>query len=208
MIPRIAELLYRWRIEEARKRMESKGDNELYVTDLVLCPLKPKYQRIYGELALAHSFSPLALLGEFAHIGIEKVLREILGEDVVKVEVEFERGIEVEGKGFVIKGRIDAIVGDTVLEIKTTRSDANIPYQHHIQQLRIYLWLTGFNKGLLLYVTPERLVEFPVQNPASDGEIVDAVRSVLVGEPAPRYPWECQYCPYAQLCPKRVRARA
>jgi len=208
LIPRVAELLYRWRIEEARKRLEEKGENEIYVTELVLCPLKPRFQRMYRELALAHSFSPLALLGEFAHIGIERVLREILGEDVVKVEVEYERGVEVDGRSYVIKGRVDAIVGDTVLEIKTSRSDANIPYQHHVQQLRIYLWLTGFSKGLLLYVTPERLVEYPVTDPASDGEILDAVRSIEVGEPAPRYPWECQYCPYAQLCPRRVRARA
>ena len=208
MIPRIAELLYRWKIEDARRRLESKAENELYVTDLVLCPLKPKFQRMYRELALAHSFAPLALMGEFAHMGLERVLQEILGEDVVKVEVEYERDIAVNGRSYVIKGRIDAIVGDTVLEIKTGRSDANIPHQHHVQQVRLYLWLTGLRKGVLLYVTPERLVEYPITDPASDGEVMDAVRSVLSGEPAPRYQWECQYCPYAQLCPKRLRSRA
>jgi len=206
LIPRIAELLYRWRIEEARKRMEERGENELYATELVLCPLKPRFFKMYRELALAHSFSPIALLGEFAHMGLERVLQEILGEDSVRVEVEYERGVEVDGRSYVVKGRVDAIVGDTVLEIKTSRSDASIPYQHHIQQLRIYLWL--ISKGLLLYVTPERLVEFPVTDPASDEEVIDAIRSIVSGEPAPRYPWECQYCPYAQLCPKRVRARA
>lgn len=202
---RISELLYRWRVEEARKRMESKQDYEVYVTDLVFCPLKVRYQKMYSEIALAHAFSPVTVLGELVHIGLEKFLQDQLGRDVVNVEVECDREIVVDGTAYVVKGRVDAIVGDTVIEIKTSRSDANIPYQHHILQLRLYLWLTGFNKGLLVYVTPERIAEFEVNTPASDGEVADLVRSIIVGEPAPRYAWECSYCPYAYLCPKKVR---
>jgi len=205
VVPRISELIYRWRIEEARKRIESRREDEVYVTDLVLCPLKPRFQRIYKEIALAYSFSPVTAMGDFVHMGLERLLQEILGEESVKTEVEYEKPIEVEGRSYTVKGRVDAVVGDTVLEIKTSRSDANIPYQHHVQQLRIYLWLTDMSKGLLLYITPERIAEFPVLNPASDGEVADLVRSIIVGEPAPRYPWECARCPYAQLCPRRCR---
>ncbi len=202
---RISELLYHWRIEESRKRMEQRLDNEFYVTELIMCPLKYRYAKTYKEIALASAFSPTTLMGELVHLGLETLLKKLLGEDVVKTEVEFDREVVVDGVSYIVKGRVDAIVDDTVIEIKTSRSDVHIPYQHHVLQLRIYLWLTGLNKGLLLYITPDRVVEFEVNTAASDGEVSDLVRSMLVGEPAPRYAWECSYCPFASLCPRKVR---
>ena len=205
MVLRISELLYRWRIEEARKRFESRLENEIYVTDLIFCPLKYRYSKLYTEIALSSSFSPITVLGELVHIGLEKFLQDTLGSDVVKTEVEYERDISVDGVTYIVKGRVDAVVENTVIEIKTSRSDTNIPYQHHIQQLRLYLWLTGLPRGLLVYLTPERIAEFSVETPASDGEVADLVRSLISGEPAPRYPWECGYCSYAALCPRKSR---
>ncbi len=205
MVLKVSELLYKWRIEEARKRLESKLENEVYVTDLVYCPLKYRYSKLYSEIALAASFSPVTVVGELVHMGLEKFLVDTLGSDAVKTEVEYERDIVVEGTTYIVRGRVDAVVEDTVIEIKTSRSDTNIPYQHHIQQVRLYLWLTGLPRGLIVYLTPERVAEFSIETPASDGEVADLVRSIISGEPAPRYPWECSYCPYSALCARKAR---
>jgi len=201
----ITALIYSWRIEEAKKKLEEKLENEIYVTDLVYCPLKYYFQKKFREITLAESFNPVTIYGEVVHVGIEEVLKEILGSNNVKTEVEYEKNIEVEGKSYIVKGRVDAIIGDYLIEIKSSRSDANIPHKHHIQQLRLYLWLTGFKKALLLYITPNRISQYFVTEPASDGEVSDLIRSLLAQSPAPRYSWECTYCPFSIVCSnKRV----
>ncbi|MCC6017092.1 MAG: CRISPR-associated protein Cas4 [Desulfurococcaceae archaeon] len=197
----IVDKLYRWRIDEAVKKLESKLDNEFYVTDLIYCPLKYRYQKMYKELTISSAINPTTLLGELTHYGVEKILIDLFGPENVKLEVDYEKGIEVDGVLYIVKGRIDAIIGDWVIEVKTSRSDISIPQNHHVMQTRIYLWLTGFNKALLLYITSNRVAEYIVDKPASDGEIADLLRSTITGAPAPRYPWECRYCTYSTLCP-------
>jgi CRISPR-associated exonuclease Cas4 len=200
----IVALIYSWKMDEAKKHMKEKLElDEIYVTDLVHCPLKYQFQKKYPDLALAGSFSPSALQGEFIHIGVEEVLKMLLGDESVKTEVEHERRVEVDGKAYIVKGRVDAVVGDYIVEIKSARSDAGIPYEHHVEQLRIYMWLTGLRKGILLYVTPARIVQFLYTDPASEGEVIDRIRSIINGSPAPRYTWECNYCPFASICPKK-----
>lgn len=197
---RLVDIIYRHRIEETVKRIDKKLDNEFYVTDLVYCPLKYRYQKLYKELTIASAINPTTLLGEFAHHGIEKILIEILGSDSVKTEVECEKSIEVEGALYIIRGRVDALIGDYVVEIKTSKSDVSIPQNHHILQTRLYLWLTNYKKALLLYVTANRITEFVIDKPATDGEVSDLIRGTIAGAPAPRYSWECKYCTYSVLC--------
>ena len=202
---RIVENLYRWKVEEYRERVEKKLENEIYVTELLLCPLKSRLAKQYPELALSRVFDPPLFIGDMVHRGLQQTLKEIFGEENVEVEVEVEREVAVDGQSYVIRGRIDAVIGDTVVEIKSGRSDVGIPHKHHVDQLRLYMWMRGAAKGLLLYVTNDRITEYPVEQPMSDGEVMDLVRSFLKGEPAPRYPWECNYCPFAVVCPRRVR---
>lgn len=203
----VVSLIYGWRIEEARKRLEKKLENEIYVTDLVYCPLKYYFQKKFREITLADGFNPVTIYGEAVHVGIEEILKNILGSENVKTEVDFEKTIEVEGKAFIVKGRVDAIIGDYVIEIKSSRSDTNIPQHHHILQARLYLWLTGLKKALLLYITPNRISQYLVTEPASNGEVSDFIRSLLAQSPAPRYSWECMYCLFSILCPnKKVSA--
>ncbi|MEM0500722.1 MAG: PD-(D/E)XK nuclease family protein, partial [Ignisphaera sp.] len=102
---------------------------------------------------------------------------------------------------YVIKGRIDAIVGDYIIEIKSGSSDRNLPYEQHIIQTRIYMWLSNLDKAILLYVTPNRIVEYQIKGTMSDKEITELVKSIITGQPAPRYIWECKYCIYSILCP-------
>lgn len=196
----IVNLVYGWRIEEARKRLEKKLENEIYVTDLIYCPLKYHYQRMYKEIAIANAFDPITISGELIHLGIGKLLEDLLGKDNVRLEVEYEKEVVVDGVTYIVKGRVDAVIGDWLVEIKSSRSDLNIPHQHHILQTRLYLWLTGLRKAILLYITQNRLSQYFIEDPVSDGEVADLIRSILSLKPAPRYSWECSYCPYAILC--------
>ncbi|RLG78121.1 MAG: CRISPR-associated protein Cas4 [Thermoprotei archaeon] len=202
---RIVENLFRWKVEEFKEKAEKKLENEIYVTELLMCPLKPRLFKKYPELALARIFEPVLIMGDLLHRGAEQVLKEIFGEDNVDVEVEVEREVVVEGQSYVIRGRIDAIIGDTIVEIKSGRSDVGIPHRHHIDQLRLYMWIKNFSKGLLLYITNDRITEYPVTQPMSDGEVMDLVRSYLEMKLVPRYSWECNYCPYSVVCPSKVK---
>lgn len=202
----IVNTLYSWKIAEARKRLEEKLENEIYVTDLIYCPLKYRFQRLYKELAIGAAFSPAALYGEIIHQGLEKLLQTLFGVDNVKIEVEYERYVrtDFDGNTYTVKGRVDAVIGDYVIEIKSSSSDKNLPHEPHITQAKIYLWLSNLSKALLLYITPSRVVEFRVMGAVSDEELVRLVESVIIGQPAPRYSWECRYCIYSILCPRKM----
>lgn len=197
---KLTDLIYKWRISETINRLEKKLDNEIYVIDLIHCPLKYYYQKQYKELTIASAINPVTILGELIHYGIEEIILKIFNMANVKIETEFVKEIEVDGAIYIIKGRIDAIVDDYIIEIKSSRSDTFIPQTHHVIQTRIYLWLTGYRKAILLYITPNRIVQFDIDDPATNGEISDLVRGILYRSPIPRYPWECNYCIYSVLC--------
>ncbi len=202
----IVNLLYSWRMDEARKRLEEKLDNEIYVTDLIYCPLKYKYQKIYRELALGVAFNPVALYGEIIHQGLERLLSILFGVDNIRVEVEYKKTIylNLDNNTYIIKGRVDAVVGDYVIEIKSSSSDKNLPYEHHIIQTKIYLWLSNLNKALIIYITPNRIVEYQVEGAISDRELIGLVENIITCQQTPRYPWECRYCTYSILCPSKI----
>lgn len=200
----LVRLLYNYKVTEAKDKLKRKMENEIYVTDLVYCPLKYRYQREFVDIAIASSISPATLLGEFVHKGLEKLIQEVLGPAaMVAVEVERERDVVVDGVRYIVKGRVDMVVEDVVIEIKSGHGGLGIPLAHHVLQARLYLWLTGLPKAVLLYVTRNRLAEFVVSEPSTDGEVSDLIRSLVSGRPAPRYTWECRYCPYSMLCPQK-----
>jgi CRISPR-associated exonuclease Cas4 len=199
----IVDLLYSWKVGEAKKKLEEKLDNEIFVTDLIYCPLKYRYQKVYKELAIGSAFNPITLYGEVIHQGLEKILSTLFSISDANIEVEYEKNILIDNNTYVIKGRIDVLINDYIIEIKSSSLDKNLPQAHHILQTRIYLWLANLDKALLVYITPNRIVEYYIREAISDGELMDLVRSIITGQPAPRYPWECKYCIYAILCPSK-----
>ncbi|RLG82989.1 MAG: CRISPR-associated protein Cas4 [Thermoprotei archaeon] len=204
MLGLITDRLYIWRIEEFRERVRSKGENELWVTDLVSCPLKTKFVKQYAELAEAAAFTPVTVWGELTHRGFEDVLKILFPPEDVVTEVEVSKSVVVEGREYFIKGRVDAMYKDIVIELKTARSDYSIPHEHHILQVKLYLWITGKEKGILIYITPERIAEYEVTNDLTDDNVKELVLDVIKERKVPKYSWECKYCPYTKVCPKKV----
>lgn len=200
----ITDRLYIWRIEEFRERIRSRKPNEIWVTELISCPLKFSYLKQYPEIAEASAFTPVTIWGELTHRGFESILKELFPPEEVATEVEVSKEILVDDKKYVIKGRVDAIYKDIIIELKTARSDFNIPHEHHFLQLKVYLWMTGKNKGILLYITPERIAEYEVAPDLTDNDIINFIKNLITLQKAPKYEWECKYCPYSKLCPKKV----
>lgn len=181
--------------------------NVIYVTDLVRCPLKYIYEQKYTEIALAQQYSPSAILGTLVHKGLESL--NLLEDYEVKTEIEGQKVIDVNERSVTIKGRLDImlknkITSDTIIvEIKAARKDLGLPHPHHVLQLRLYQWLFNVNKGILLYITPDRLTEYSINEPISDDEVRQLVYDLINVAKAPKYSWECKYCEYNIVCPNK-----
>jgi len=189
-------LIYEKVVGEQLKRLEEARDpSVVYVTDLVSCTHRFHMRKLYPELAVA--FEPPMVLGDIVHWGLEALFKE-RGFDV---EVEVSRAVYVNDKMYIIKGRVDAIDKSTgtVVEIKTARLAVELPKDHHVKQLNIYLELTGYKRGVLVYITPDRVLEYSITKSQVDLEF--EVRELLEDKYRPRYPWECTYCAYRKLCP-------
>jgi len=206
------EKLYNFFKTEREKHKREEG--VYWVTDLVSCRKKEKYSRMYPELELSYIFNPIFVQGTILHMGLEHLLEEILTDEGWLVEIEKEATMTINPKEHLVsspidapillKGRIDVYaVNDTTkigIEIKTARADLSLPHEHHIDQVKMYNTLYGLNESYLIYVTPDRVTQYVVSDKMSLGEIAKRI----VEDAAPRYPWECQYCPFSVLCPRKV----
>jgi len=209
----IQEVLYRLNVEDF-ERFNDVGGDVVHVSVLPLCPLKWFYRLKYPDLVRAQQYGGYMILGKLVHFGLQRLLLELqeagmLDFKILGVEVDLEKTINIERNGLPaiihVKGRADILAerdGEKlVVEIKSARGDYGIPAQHHMEQLRIYMNLAGAGKGLLIYFTPDRIAEYPVDKPLSDFELQKLVQEFFERK-APRYDWECgSYCPFNVLCP-------
>jgi len=197
ILPKLIE----YRIKELEEH-QPREPNVYYVTDLVRCNQKREFELVLPKLSYTHVLRGRTFLGELVHRGLERILKEIFG-DAVRVEdegIEKERIVDVNGAKYVVRGRVDAILNvDTGIEIKETISDSALPFQHHVEQAMIYNWLYSFRRTILLYITPDGVFEYEVDDRMTDAEIAKRIAE----KRSPRFPWECKYCEYAPICPIR-----
>ncbi|MCY0868427.1 MAG: CRISPR-associated protein Cas4 [Desulfurococcus sp.] len=198
----VTEILYRRVMKEQLEKLEeSRRKDVVYVTELVSCSHKYHLRRKYPELTLG--FEPSAVLGTLLHLGLESILRE----EGYEVEYSVERQVEVEGAFYTVKGRVDAFNPSrgVVVEVKSSRSSRELPRQHHIEQLNIYLNLLEAEKGILVYITPDKIEEYEVLKERID--VGDLLKNTINDLIHPRYSWECNYCAFKRICPYSTEAR-
>jgi CRISPR-associated exonuclease Cas4 len=200
----IVERIYNYKLQDYLQH--KREENVIYVTDLVRCPLKLRFENQYKELALGDFFIPAGIMGDLVHSGLEDFLKE---EFNAEVEVDGEKEVSIDGKTIKIKGRADAVIqkdGERVIvEIKSARADKGLPLDHHKMQLQVYLWMFEAKKGILVYVTPDRITEYEIDEPLDEAVVLKLVEEVIEASKAPRYSWECNYCQFNIICPnKRV----
>jgi len=213
----ITELLYRWRLEEQSKHLRHL--KVVYVTDLARCPLKRKFELKFPELGKYDLLSPAGVLGTLVHMGFELFLERYAMKEGYNVltELELSKVVDIEGEEYVINGRIDALLismnssDSLVVELKTSKSDTSIPYEHHILQAQIYAWMANASDAILIYFTPERIAEFRLRtlekSKLSDNEVKRLLKETISITVAPRYEWECKYCKFANICPNKITAQ-
>ncbi|MGB9826926.1 MAG: CRISPR-associated protein Cas4 [Thermosphaera sp.] len=196
---KITQILYEKYVKEELHRLEElKNPKIVYVTDLVGCSHKYYLRRLYPELTI--KFEPSAILGNLVHAGIGTLLRE----KGFEVEVEVSTEVEVNGEKYSVKGRVDALKKDEglVVEVKTARYAQDIPREHHLNQLKIYLEILNLVNGTLIYITPDKIYEFQVKRERISLESL--VKTLVEDTAHPRYEWECSYCMFRKLCPYAV----
>ncbi|WFO75653.1 CRISPR-associated protein Cas4 [Desulfurococcaceae archaeon MEX13E-LK6-19] len=206
----VQSLIYQWNLGDLLEHLTRECDAKvcLTVSDLVYCsqkywfrlqhPLPVIEQNIYG---------PWGVYGRLIHLGLEHLLREKWNG--VRIEVEVERRLWLNnGEPTLVKitGRIDALrVTDggevVVYEFKSSRGDSEQPKQPHIMQLRIYMLMASATKGYLVYVNPDRVAEYEINNPMNDVDLKQLVKETIENTKHPRWDWECSYCPYNMMCP-------
>ena len=198
----IVERIYNHKLQDYLSH--KKEENVIYVTDLVRCPLKIKFESQYKELALTDFFIPAGVMGDLVHTGLQQFLKKEFNADV---EVNGEKEVSIDGKTIKIKGRADAIIqkdGDkVVVEIKSARADKGLPLEHHRIQLQIYLWMFEAKKGILVYITPDRVTEYEIDEPLDDAVVLKLVEETVKVSKSPRYFWECSYCQFNIICPNK-----
>jgi len=185
----VIKALFESEIRYLRERIEKTRSNEIHVTDLLQCRMKYILRKTFPEV---FEPNPAVTVGRLVHLGLQQLLKEKFGAEVEKT---FKR----EFNGYTIVGTVDAICGDKLIEIKYTKSNGNgLPRNSHVLQSKIYLWLTGLKEARLVYLSPYKLLEYPIKEGASDEEVAKLIKNWT----SPKWgEWECRYCLYAKICP-------
>ncbi|MCD6590280.1 CRISPR-associated protein Cas4 [Candidatus Woesearchaeota archaeon] len=201
-------------IDTAKEYLAEKKPGEFWVSDLISCPHKYIMAQKYPEILLGHTLDNNLVLGDIIHTGFESFLA---GRGFM---IEVEKEVKIGNN--TIKGRIDALSEDglRVIEIKSGKDVKNPPSPHHVLQVYIYMAMTGAVIGKIVYLTYGRLVEVEI----TKDHILEALRQIGAPRnlsqpntewlkeyvewwtnraPKPLWPWECDYCPFASLCPYR-----
>lgn len=195
----VMSIIYELRLKDFNEKLKELRDPRvIYVSDLISCSHKRVFRIKFPELQFR--FEPTMILGELVHRGLEDVLRKKGFEQ----EVSIEKTVEINGKTYVVKGRIDAFNASdgVVIEIKTARSSQGVPHRHHILQIQIYMNMVDAKEGLLIYITPDRILEYKLIKETID--IDELVKETINDAVHPRWDWECRYCIYNKMCPYRV----
>lgn len=130
--------------------------------------------------------NPRVIIGTLIHRGIEHYFGQADSEDSV---------IKKQMNEYVVVGLPDYMTENTVYEFKYSSSPPREPKDWDIAQLRIYMWMTGKQKGELVYITPMRIKSFIIDEPMTDEEIQHLLRYRWA-----KYKWECSTCQFRHEC--------
>jgi len=190
IVTKLLEFEHQDMLEHVKKRKP----NEIYVTELTECPKKREFRK---NLWFLETTKPSFIIGKLIHIGLQEFIRILFPDSKVETELEVSKLFE----NVLIKGRIDAIIDDVVVEIKYARGiKGELPLLHHEEQIQVYGWLTGLTDGIIVYVTPDGVKEYELELTYNDNNIYRLLNDKRV----PRYEWECSYCVYSNWCPFNI----
>ena len=175
---------------------------EYYPHMLGYCPRKSYYEYVYGPRLDGKGVRYVNLgitLHDFILRGFEK--------RGYQIEVPFEFRITPEVR---IRGRIDGLAVDHILELKTTSYLPKKPHIGHLAQVSLYMKAFNRPEAYILYVVrndlSRRVFQVPFQQEYYDLAVRTALQvheALKTGVPPPRAPlesWECKTCPFREIC--------
>jgi len=176
--------------------------NRVYVTEITQCPLRAWLSRTVGG-ALSREKIVILLLGDDVHYLLQDKFP--LGEG--------EKSFEKQHGGVTIVGRVDRMMGDVLLEFKTASRIPKQPLSHHVDQMQLYFWLTGKERGFIVYVAKtngqvkayevrrdeERIARLLEKAVSLSKSLADGKPPMPVLEEGEE--WQCRYCEFTDYCP-------
>jgi CRISPR-associated exonuclease Cas4 len=198
---------YHIKREEARRELEQKyGKPVIFAHELLMCRVKQKFAQLFPELVAVKSRDPKIILGELVEAGVEKYLEKLGFRRP-------ERAYIKDFGEFVLSGAPDYVDDHqnptTVIDIKYSSTLPSLRPQH-AARVRIYMNLAKAKRGIVLYISPLRVVSYSLEAPIDDSLIEELFFSIYkqnTSTPtAPLYSDECKYCEFRALCPVRIKS--
>lgn len=187
----------KYKLIDLLKSLGIENCEVIHVSELIKC----KQQCIFEEHYIKTSEDYAKYCFRVSMIFGDAIEREVI--DLMKLPkgyITFKK-IEVGSKTYVIVGSCDAIFEDYVIEIKARtkfEQDRVFPTPLQIAQTKLYAWLYNKQYGLLILVHPND-VNVIVEKAYTDNE----VRDLILTWSSPRYPFECIYCTFKDICKQR-----
>jgi len=138
--------------ERLREKFAKEGKKLFFVHELCECSEKRKMRLRFPEIEKATTYNPRFALGQLVEDALKHRFQNE-GENI------YMRKLEMNDGTYVISGMIDIIDPGTKtpIEIKYQTSLQKSLQEHHILQMRAYLWLLNAKRGEIIYVSPEGL---------------------------------------------------
>lgn len=164
-------------------------------------------------------------VGNMLHGFVVEVMRNEKNKDIELLSAELP--IKVEGKDFVVSGRVDDLVlvkenkKKVLVEVKSTRNVEFIeqPQSNHVSQLMFYMTATDVHDGVILYIDKNNLHTkmFEVSfDEFKSAEIIDRFNFTHEHLKENKLPlaeakkvkdmnWMCKFCEYKTKCDKEEK---
>ena len=172
--------------------------NIIYVTEVCQCLLRSWFNRTL-KAPPSDNKVVLMVMGDSAHYIMKDYFP--LGEG----EYTSERLVDGTIK---VVGRADRVLEDVVIEFKTVSRIPESPYEVHVNQVQLYMWLFDKKRALLAYVSRAngnvRIFEI-LRNDDIISKLIDRIRlfaKCLKNGKVPEAEQSslCNFCEYRELC--------
>jgi len=183
---------------EEDHQSRASSPTTVYVTEVCQCLLRSWYNRTLKSPPSDNKVV-LMVIGDSAHYLMKDYFPLGAGEH------HAERDI---GGGVRLVGRADRVLEDAVVEFKTVSRAPDKPYDMHVSQVQLYMWLFDKSRAFIAYVSRlnGEVKIFEVgRDDAAISRLLERARSFarcLVSGVVPEAEENplCAYCEYRELC--------
>jgi len=179
--------------EQWLKEKGLEEEDVLWVHEIFRCRLKNTLEKQFPMLADSLWLHSPIILGELIDIAVKDLAASVNDKIVSKPVFTNDKMLTIAGMPDIINEK-----SKTIIEIKYAGGAIKEPLQHHLLQVKTYLWLTDYNYAELWYFTHKGCSSFTVSEAITEDDLIAAI----TGNGIPAFPeWECKYCIYKGICP-------